>query len=44
MIEVLKWVKGINKENIDQVLEFSSQDRTRGNGYNLEKLTQDRHR
>ena len=38
MIEVFKWVTGINKENIDQVLEFSSQERTHGNGYKLEKL------
>ena len=38
MIEVYKWVKGINKGNIDQVIEISSQDRTRGNGYKLEKL------
>ena len=38
MIEVFKWIKGINKGNIDQVLEFSSQDMTRGNGYKLEKL------
>ena len=38
MIEVFKWVKGINKGNIDQVLEISNQDRTRGNGYKLEKL------
>ena len=38
MIEVFKWVKGINKENINQVLEISSQDRTRGNGYKPEKL------
>ena len=38
MIEVFKWVKGINKVNIDQVLGFSSQDRTRGNRYKLEKL------
>ena len=38
MIEVFKWVKGINKENIDQVLEITSQDRTRGNGYKVEKL------
>jgi len=38
MIEVFKWVKGINKGNIDQVIEFNSQDRTRGNGYKLEKL------
>ena len=38
MIEVFKWVKEINEGNIDQVLEISSQDRTRGNGYKLEKL------
>ena len=38
MIEVFKWIKGINKGNIDQVLEISSQDRTCGNGYKLEKL------
>ena len=38
MIEAFKWVKGINKGNIDQVLEISSQDRTRGNRYKLEKL------
>ena len=38
MIEVLKWVKGTSKENIDQVLKISSQDRTRGNGYKLENL------
>ena len=31
-------VKGINKGNIDQVIEISSQNRTRGNGYKLEKL------
>ena len=37
MIEVFKWVKGINKRNIDQVLEISNQDRARGNGYKLEK-------
>ena len=38
MIEVFKWVKGINNGNIDQVLEISSQDRRLGNGYKLEKL------
>ena len=38
MIEVFKWVKGINKGNIDQVLELSSHDRTRGNGCKVEKL------
>ena len=39
MIEVFKWIKGINKGNIDQVLEISSQDRARGNEYKLEILT-----
>ena len=38
MIEVFKWVKGINKGNINKVLKISSQDRTRGNRYKLEKL------
>ena len=39
MIEVFKWVKGINKGSIDQVLDVSNQDtRTRGNGYKFEKL------
>ena len=38
MIEVFKWVKGINKGNIDQFLEISSQDRKPGNRYKLEKL------
>ena len=38
MIEVFKWVKGINKGNIDQVLELSSHDRTRGNGCKVENL------
>ena len=38
MIEVYKWVKGINKGHIDQVIEISSQGRTRSNGYKLDKL------
>ena len=38
MIEVYKWVEGINKGNIEQVIEISNQERTRGNGYKLEKL------
>ena len=38
MIEVFKWVNGIDKGNINHVLEFSSQEITRGNGYKLEKL------
>lgn len=37
MIEVFKWVKEINKGSINQVLEISHQNRTRGNGYKLEK-------
>lgn len=37
MIEVYKWVKGINKGNIDKVIDIRSQDRTRGNGYKLKK-------
>ena len=37
MIEIFKWVKRINKRNIYQVLEISSQDMTRGNGYKLKK-------
>ena len=38
MIEVFKWIKGINKGNIIQIVEIGSQDRTYGNGYKLEKL------
>ena len=38
MIEVYKWVKGINKGSIDQVIEISSQQgRTCSNGYKLDK-------
>ena len=37
MIEVFKWVKGINKGDINQVLEFSNEGVTRGNGYKLRK-------
>ena len=37
MIELFKLVKKI-KRNIGQVLEISSQDRTRENRYKLEKL------
>ena len=38
MIEVFKWIKGINTGIIDQVLEISSQDRKREIGYRPEKL------
>ena len=37
MIEVYKWVKGNNKGSIEQVIEISSQARTRSNGYKLDK-------
>ena len=37
MIEVYKWVKGINKGSIEQVIEISSQGRTRSIGYKLDK-------
>ena len=37
MIEVYKWVKGINKGSIEQVIEISSQGMTRSNGYKLDK-------
>ena len=43
-IEVFKWVKGIIKGNINKVLEISSQDRTRENGYKLEKIRFRTHR
>ena len=32
MVEVYKWVKGINKGSIEQVIEISSQGRTHING------------
>ena len=38
MIEVFKWVKGINKGDIDKVLIISEQDRTRSNGFKLDKF------
>ena len=37
MTEVYKWVKGINKGSIEQVIEISSQGRTRSNEYKLDK-------
>ena len=36
MIEVYKWVKGINKGSIELVIEISSQGRTRSNLYKLD--------
>ena len=37
LIEVFKWVKGFNKGDVVKVLTISSQDRTRNNGFKLEK-------
>ena len=37
LIELFKWVKGFNKSDVRKVLTISSQDRTRNNGFKLEK-------
>ncbi|XP_050711202.1 uncharacterized protein LOC126995577 [Eriocheir sinensis] len=37
LIEVFKWVKGYNKGDISKVLRISQQDRTRSNGFKIEK-------
>ena len=37
LIEVFKWVKGLNEEDVGKVLTISSQDRTRSNGFKIEK-------
>ena len=37
MIEVFKWMKSFNKQDVGKVLTISSQDRTRINGFKLEK-------
>ena len=39
LIEVFKWVKGFNKGDVGKVFMISSQDRTRSNGYKVEKCT-----
>ena len=38
LIEVFKWMKGINKGDIGRVLKISMQDRTRTNGFKLDKF------
>ena len=38
MIEVFKWFKGINKGDINRVLKLSNHNRTRSNGYKLDKF------
>ena len=37
MIEVYKWVNGINKGDINDVLKLNQDQRTRTNGFKLEK-------
>ena len=39
LIEVFKWMKGFNKGDVGKVLTVSSQERTRINGFKLEKCT-----
>ena len=36
LIEVYKWVKGLNEGDINKILIFSRQDRTRNNGCKLD--------
>ena len=38
MIEVFKWMKGINKGDLNEVLIPTSNLRTRNNGFKLDKL------
>ena len=38
LIEAFKWIKGINKGDINKVLKFSSQNITRSNGFKLDKF------
>ena len=38
MIEVFKWSKGFNKSDITEVLKLSENDRTRTNGFKLDKF------
>ena len=37
LIEVFKWLKGFNKGDVGKVLTINSQDKTRNNGFKLEK-------
>ena len=37
LIKVFKWVKGFNNGDVGKILTISSQDRTRSNGFKLEK-------
>ena len=37
LIEVFKWYRGYNKGDVNRILRISNQDRTRNNGFKLEK-------
>ena len=37
LIEVFKWYRGYNKGDVNIILRISNQDRTRNNGFKLEK-------
>ena len=37
LIQVLKWYRGYNKGVVSKILRISSQDRTRNNGFKIEK-------
>ena len=37
LIEVLKWYRGYNKGDVSKILRVSNQDRTRNNGFKIEK-------
>ena len=38
MIEVYKWFNGINKGDINRVLKLNNTERTRSNGFKLDKF------
>ena len=38
LIEVFKWYRGFNKGDVSKILRISNQDRTRSNGFKLEKF------
>ena len=37
LIEVFKWYRGYNKGDVSKILRISNQDRTRNNGFKIEK-------
>ena len=38
LIDILKWYRGYNKGNISKIHRINNQDRTRNNGFKLEKF------